>query len=456
VSRLPDWVVDAVSPTGDELERLEQPNDPGLLGGCADATAPTRGEVDSLLRRLRATAPVARPLWRRPVPALAAAALAVGLLAILLPSPPRPLLGEPIELAEGELLELGASIDLRGPATVVVRDHGRVELLHGLLRAEVEPLGEHRELAILSGALTTVVVGTRFEVTRDGGRETVSVERGRVRVQTPAGARLLGAGESLSWPGPLPEAEETALNTGTGPAHRSTPPADEPVDPPDESLPSEPVALLTPDRRRAQPPAPEPDEPRSLAELLPEIQIAELGPEIEPEDVRDFRRIQENLEMNTAPDITLLLTEAFLAKHRDSALAHEARIIRLELLAQTGSPREALGELDRWLAAHADHPQFLALLELRADTARDGLRDCRGALPGYRVLATRARGERRARAQALRGICAVNEGLYGEARESLTEAVENHFLPESLRFEATESLAALEQAGTLLPLRKAQ
>ena len=448
MSRLPDWVTDAVSPTDDELDRLEQPVDPGLLQGCADATSPTPAEVDSLLRSLRSPAPVARPPWRRPAPVLsAAAATAAALLLVLLPPSPRPLIGATIELAEGELLELGASIDLRGPATVVLRDHGRVELLEGRLGAEVEPLGEDRELAIVSGALTTVVVGTRFEVVRRGGRETVSVERGRVRVETPDGARLLGAGDSLSWPGPLRSVQAAAPTAA--PAEPATPEeAPEPATP-------EPVAVLVPERTRPEPPAPRSLD-RTPADLLRDIQIAELGPEIEPEDARDFRRIQMELEMNTAPTSTLVMTERFLSKHRDSALAQEARIIRLELLVQTAAPREALAELDGWLSAHPDDPQFLRLLELRADTARDGLHDPRSALPGYRVLAARARGERRARGQAFRGLCAYSLGLHDEAWEALSLAATDDFLPEVLRFEVSEALADLERTGTVLPMRKAQ
>ncbi len=441
MSRLPDWVVDATSPTEDELERLEQPLEPGLLEGCADVTAPSQAEVDGLVRRLRsAPSPSPRP-WLRPLPALTAVA-AVALLALLLWPASYPPVGVPIELADGELLELGPSIDLVGPATLVVVARGRVELQQGRLTAEVDPLGKQRELAIDSGALTTVVVGTRFVVSRSPDRETVAVERGRVRVQTPMGESSLGAGESLTWPEPVEM-------VNAQPASERTP-AEGP-EPAPEPAP-EPVALATPAARRPEP-APEPDEPPEVAELMSRIEVAELGP---PLDVLHFERIQKELKMNTAPITTLRLTETFLSRHPDSALAREATIIRLELLAQTAPPRDALSELDRWLAAHPEDPQFLALLELRADTARDGLRDCRGALPGYRVLATRARGERRARAQAFRGLCAFSEGLNEEARDALTEALDNDFLPEGLRFEVSEALGTLERSGSVLPMRKAQ
>lgn len=448
MSRLPDWVVDAVSPTDDERERLEQPVDPALLGGCADVTSPSADEVASLLRRLRqADAP--SPLgWLRPAPVLCAVAALLVAALLLWPSPYPPI-GVAIELAEGELLELGPSVDLVGPATLVVVERGRVELLDGRLAAEVDPEGRQRTLAIDSGALTTVVVGTRFVVTRVRSRETVAVERGRVRVATPEGDLLLGAGEELTWPEPV---EVTASAPSTLPSLDLAPQT--PAEPPQEPGP-EPVAVLTAPTR-LPPVEPAPEEPPAARVLPPGVLIAELGPEIEPDDVRDFGRIQEALEMNTAATSTLVMTERFLAKHRDSSLAAEARIIRLELLAQTAPPRDAISDLDRWLAANPDDPQFLRLLELRADTARDGLRDPRGALPGYRVLATRARGERRARAQAFRGLCAYSEGLDDEAIEALTEALINDFLPEALRFEVSEALAALESARTVLPMRKAQ
>lgn len=443
MSGLPDWVVDAVSPTDDELERVGQPLDPALRSGCADVTAPSGVEVDSLLRRLRAVdAPVRRPARLRPVPVLPAVA-ALALVALLLWPSPYPPFGVPIELAEGELLELGVSIDLRGPATLVVVERGRVELLAGRLGVEVEPLGDEGELAIASGALTTSVVGTRFEVVRGSERETVSVERGRLRVETPEGTRLLGPGERLSWP------EVIEVTSSEPPVERV------PAKLPEEPVPA-PVAVMAAEPRRPEP-ARSPEEPAPrVADPAPEILVAELGPEIEPEDVRAFRRILEAREMNTSATATLVMSERFLSKHRDSDLAGEVRIIRLEILAQTASPREALGELDGWLGAHADDPQFLRLLELRADVARDGLRDCRSALPGYRVLAARGRGERRARAQAFRGLCAYSEGLNDEAWEALNEALPNDFLPETLRFEVSEALAALESARTVLPMRKAQ
>ena len=159
--------------------------------------------------------------------------------------------------------------------------------------------------------------------------------------------------------------------------------------------------------------------------------------------------------MNSAPTATLRITELFLQRHPDSELAEEATILRLELLAQTAPPRQALSALDAWLGEHPDHAQFLPLLEKRADVARNGLQDCRVALPAYRVLATRARGERKARGRAFRGLCALSEGLEEEAREALTEALDDPFLPEALRFEVTESLAHLETQGRVVPLRKA-
>ncbi len=162
--------------------------------------------------------------------------------------------------------------------------------------------------------------------------------------------------------------------------------------------------------------------------------------------------------MHHAPTATLRLVELFLQRHPASDLADEARVLQLELLAQTAPPRQAMSALDGWLASNPDHPQFLTMLESRANVARNGLRNCRMALPSYRVRATRASGERKARGKAWRGLCAWSEGLNDEASEALLEAIDDPFLPENLRFEVTEALAAVESSGRVMPMprRRAQ
>ena len=51
---MPGWVVDAVTPTDGEMDRLEHPVDADVLAAVVDALAPSQREVQALLVRLRA------------------------------------------------------------------------------------------------------------------------------------------------------------------------------------------------------------------------------------------------------------------------------------------------------------------------------------------------------------------------------------------------------------------
>lgn len=464
----------ATTPTSAEIDLVRASPDPAVLRDCADATAPSGAEVARLLLRLRARPSgtswlaIPRPVFAAVVAALIAAG---GLLLLRGPGWPDP--GTGIRLADGEHLRLGPSIELEGPAGLAFGVRGQVELLDGRVAAEVDPNGRQRVLSIRAGELLATVVGTRFEIAVSDGRAVVRVERGMIRVQAPSVDRLLVAGEGMSWPEaatvvsrttavqpePPPSDASQAAFADSAPGGRAARAQDPPAVPVHErSLPSKGEALALRERV-APPPRPGPERPEILDPSRPEIAPAAPGEPAcatEPDDVRHFRRLLEAIEMNRSPAITLHLAEEFLSRHTDSMLAEEARIIRLELLAQVAPAAEAVAELDGWLAQHPDHPAFLDLLERRADVARNGLRSCRQALPGYRVLAARAAGERRARARAFRGLCAFSEGLNDEARTSLTEALEDPFLAEDLRFEVGETLASLESSGVLLRLRRAR
>jgi hypothetical protein len=359
MSRFPDWVGDAVTPTDDELDRLASPVPEGLVADCADATSPSEVELGRLLRRLRTPAPRRAPLaaMLRPVP-MAAALLVVAATAFALATrDPAP-----------------DGLDEVVPAPVESEEAPEPEVEPTVVAAEPEP--------------------TALRTTDEAPAEPAR----RRPERTPTAAP-----------------RSPAIEPTTTPAVRE----------------QERVAVLDPRQ---------PDETTEPSD---------------PADVRAFRRVVEESEMN-APQSTLILSERFLQKHPESELAEEVRIIRLEAMAQVGEPREALAALDGWLATRPEHPQFLSLLELRADVARDGLRDPRSALAGYRVLASRGRGEQKARGQAFRGLCAWSLGLEDEAYDSLSEAQSNHFLPEDLRFEVTEALAALEASRRVVPMRKAQ
>ncbi len=450
---MPGWVVTAVTPTDEEVERLRNPLDGALLEACADATTPTSGEVEALVRRLASGPERAHTVGPVFVWAGVAAVAALLLVALLPGSQNRwPEPGAVVALSDRPL-RLGPSIELTGRGDVRFGAPGHLDIVEGTVRATVDPTGRDRALTIASGPVSASVVGTVFSVAWDGERAEVAVERGRVRYVSPDEARLLGAGDSAAWPAdaglaaappatpmprlsPVPEPEQAPTV-----ARATTSPATSPIT----------TAPVPPASSAGAPPHPEPE---PVAVLAPSDD-ADPAPDVLPDDVRNFTRIQESIEMNSAPATTLRLTELFLARHPDSELAEEATILRLELLAQAAPPRQALSALDAWISEHPDHAQFLRLLEMRADVARNGLQDCRVALPSYRVLAEKARGSRKARARAFRGLCAVSEGLDDEARIALSDALDDPFLPEALRFEVTESLAYLETQGNVMPLRKA-
>jgi transmembrane sensor len=108
-------------------------------------------------------------------------------------------------------------------ARVVVSEVSRsaieVSLTAGRARFEVEPRAERR-FRVVCGQVVVQVIGTAFDLTRDGERTRVEVSRGRVQVRWPGGVTELSAGES-GWFGGRPEpasarrarTEDDALDT---------------------------------------------------------------------------------------------------------------------------------------------------------------------------------------------------------------------------------------------------
>lgn len=74
----------------------------------------------------------------------------------------------------------------------------RFALERGSARFQVAPQGARR-FEVRAGSLRVTVVGTVFSVSASALETRVAVEHGRVRVQSPAGERVLGAGESSRW-----------------------------------------------------------------------------------------------------------------------------------------------------------------------------------------------------------------------------------------------------------------
>lgn len=100
-------------------------------------------------------------------------------------------------------------------------------LERGVARFEVAPQGERR-FEVSAGPLRVTVVGTAFTISAGTLQTRVAVEHGRVRVESPAGERMLGAGQSWQWPEPTAAAASAARQSVTA-VGKSTPPANEPT-----------------------------------------------------------------------------------------------------------------------------------------------------------------------------------------------------------------------------------
>jgi transmembrane sensor len=116
--------------------------------------------------------------------------------------------------------EDGSQLDLLDPGARIVvdevtRERVSVRLLSGHARVDVVPRKE-RAFRVQCGEVTVEVLGTAFEVLREGARTRVSVLRGRVAVHEPGGSSQLSAGE-VGWfpkqpaePAPQPAAAAPA------------------------------------------------------------------------------------------------------------------------------------------------------------------------------------------------------------------------------------------------------
>lgn len=100
--------------------------------------------------------------------------------------------------------EDGSQLELLDPATrvvvdEVVRERVSVRLLSGRVRVDVVPRKE-RAFRVECGLVSVEVLGTAFELRREGERTHVSVLRGRVAVHAPEGSVQLSADEAGWFP----------------------------------------------------------------------------------------------------------------------------------------------------------------------------------------------------------------------------------------------------------------
>lgn len=181
-------------------------------------------------------APSRRPLYAGATLLAAAAAALVITIAPWRDEPMRP---GPLAMvsAQGTLDEAmrsaareGGAVSLDDGSTIAIARGCALEPLENtaqrfslLLRAgsarfDVRP-GGPRRWTIEAGAVSVEVVGTAFEVRREGAEVQVSVERGRVLVRgdlVPDHVRSLGAGESIRVGAPMPEPASRAPASPVG------------------------------------------------------------------------------------------------------------------------------------------------------------------------------------------------------------------------------------------------
>ncbi|MBX3454674.1 FecR family protein [Ferrovibrio sp.] len=142
------------------------------------------------------------PQRRGRVALAAAAAIAAVLAVAVLPHTIRRL-GADVATASGEIRTLdlpdGSRLQLAPQSTVAFSfdaDRRQVELLRGEAWFDVVPM-TGQTFRVVAGDVKVSVLGTGFEVRRDGRDVSVAVDHGRVQVDFAAMSQVLGAGEVL-------------------------------------------------------------------------------------------------------------------------------------------------------------------------------------------------------------------------------------------------------------------
>lgn len=108
-----------------------------------------------------------------------------------------------LRLADGSLAELFGE---RSELELLDNRAGQVALGLRAGRAHFDVVrNPDRQFSVQAGAVRVVVIGTRFEVElQDDGRVRVAVQRGRVRVESPEGVRVLDGGQARLFEGAAP------------------------------------------------------------------------------------------------------------------------------------------------------------------------------------------------------------------------------------------------------------
>lgn len=420
----PAWIHAALRLGPKEVERVR----PGLptedLRLLARTSEQPDDAVDLLVQRLRQPVPTRSrlPVWWLVVGTAVAAVFIATRLdpapqsygAIAIP------LHQSASMSQLDTLDLGPSIRVDGLGDLTVEqadEHGtRVRLHRGSARFDIDPHGTHRALTVLAADTAVRVTGTQFIVHRLYDSVHVEVLRGSVEIEREGALSTVAAGGSWTHRGAVAAVSITPDVAVDSQAIASV------ERPAPEQQPDLPVPGVTP----VAPPAEVPVEPVALT------------------SGEAFAQILDALDGDQPPASVARALDAFLRQHPTSPMAPEATVLRLELAAELEPPRVVVADLEAWLRENLEHPRRLALLELQATLARDRLQDCELAMSPYRALAIEAPVALAARAEALRGLCALEIGARDEARTALANAVELG-VDGALAADVTAAQALLEQ-----------
>jgi hypothetical protein len=438
--RWPAWIHDALRLGPKEVDRVR----PGLptddLRLLASVSEQSDEALELLIQRLRHPKTAVR---HSPLIWLAPAAFAVATVLIItqfglgdtqtmygeIPVA----LNEPASMSQLQTLDLGPSIRVSGLGELTVEqadERGtQVRLHRGSARFDIDPSGAHRALTVFAADTAIRVTGTQFVVHRLYDSVHIDVLRGSVEIERDGALSVLTAGDSWTHRGVVaaltvvPKVRPGIATIASVPPPERFPSLS-PVDGVAQTPPSAPVHMTVPVQGTG------------VAEL-PEQPVA-------PTSGESFAQILDALDGSEPPASIARALDAFLRQHPTSSMAPEAAALRLEVAAELEPPRIVVADLDVWLRANLEHPRRLALLELQATLARDHLQDCALALPPYRALAIEATVTQAARAEALRGLCALEIGDRDEARTALARAVELG-VDATLAADVTAAQAVLKQ-----------
>lgn len=386
---LPDWVKSATAPSDSEVAHLldgrSAAGQSEIARLATEATEPLSDEVTSLVRRGLSCAPKrARAPW---LPRLVLAAVPLVLLLerpALDPPPGQVERSSDADIRYTTRGEGSWTQRIRLPPVDPLGEHVEIDQIEGVVRYQVIPLVLGQRFIVHARSVDVEVVGTVFDVGLDERSVWVSVIDGRVSVSTATMKKILLPGER--WNIDQPE----LVREGTR-------------------------AVLLEERA-------EEEHVAGVSAVAPTVLS---GPEVPrgKSQAASYASLLERTDLGERSETLVAELEAF-AVSAEGPLSDAALVTALEVSADVRSPKAVIDTIDWFLLTRPRTAHRNALLALRGDLARNGLRDCGLALPSYRELAGTSSGAQQARAEALRGLCAASVGRVDEARTALLSSLQ--------------------------------